>query len=491
MGYILSIDQSTSGTKATLWRLDGTLVLRRDLPHRQITNDLGWLEHDPVEIYGNVRAAAAAVIRDSGILPGDIIAMGISNQRETALCWDRNTGAPVYNAIVWQCGRATDVVEAVQEQGMEQTVLERTGIPLCPFFSAAKLGWILRHVPEAAQKLQQNALCFGTVDSWLVFCLTKGSSYKTDYSNASRTQLLDLDKLCWSEEIAAAFGIPADALPEICHSDSLFGYTDIDGLLPNKIPIHGVLGDSHAALFANGCISPYTAKATLGTGSSVMMNVGKQRPAASNGIVTSLAWGLDDSVEYVLEGNINFAGSVTKWLERDLGLVDSVKQVQTIAESVPNTGGVYLVPAFSGLGAPYFNNNARAALLGMNISTRKAHVVRAAEECIAYQIKDVVEAINSSIPDQMSVLRTDGGPTKDGFLMQFLADQLQIPIEMSCTEELSAAGAAYAAAIGCGVSSREEIFSHRQAAKRAPVMDKSESDKLYAGWKNAVSQIDR
>ncbi|WP_368234855.1 glycerol kinase [Anaerotruncus rubiinfantis] len=489
MSYILSIDQSTSSTKGTLWKVSGQLVAREDLAHRQIVSPEGWIGHDPEEIYANVLRVSSLVLERAGVQPREVAAAGISNQRETAVCWDRQTGRPVCDAIVWQCARATDIVWDVREAGLEGDVLGRTGIPLSPYYSAAKFGWIMRHVPEAAGLMRQGRLCCGTVDSWLLFKLT--GVHKTDYSNASRTQLLNIDTRSWDTDLAKAFGIDPGCLPEICQSDSLFGESDFGGLFPGKIPVHCMLGDSHAALFANGCTAPFTAKATYGTGSSVMMNAGSARPKAGKGIAVSLAWGMGGQVDYVLEGNINYTGAVIKWLEKDVGLLESGKQAGELAASAGSSGGVYLVPAFSGLGAPYFNDRARAAIVGMNTSTGKAQIVRAAEESIAYQIRDVVETINQAIAQPLSVLRVDGGPTRDRFLMQFQADLLQIPLEVNAVEELSAAGAAYGAAIGCGAADREALFARRQFTARTPQIERTESDRLYAGWKQAVSLINR
>ena len=486
---ILSIDQSTSATKGLIWSLDGKLLGRADVPHRQITNADGWVEHDPMEILKNTYEAAKKALIVTGIDPKAVAAIGISNQRETAVCWDRATGLPVYNAIVWQCARAVDIAEEVRKAGLEPDIRKRTGLTLSPYFSAAKFGWMVKHVPEAASALKNGNLCCGTVDSWLIFKLT--GEFKTDYSNASRTQLFDLHALKWDAAITEAFGLNVACLPEVCMSDSNFGTTNLNGLLPVKVPIHGVLGDSHGALFGNQCFQPFTAKATYGTGSSIMMNAGFTPPTPSDGIVTSLAWGMNGKPEYVLEGNINYTGAVIQWLVDDIELISNAKESGTIAKSVPDTGGVYLIPAFTGLGAPYFNSDVRAAWLGMNRATRKAHLVRAAEECIAYQIRDVVEVINRCAEKPISVLRADGGPTRDEFLMNFQAGILDIPIEISQTEELSGMGAAFCAAIGAGLNSREEIFAGLSSRRIEPNMDSSTRTKLYGGWNEAVKIINR
>jgi len=485
---LLSIDQSTAATKAMLWTVSdkqGALIARADAPHKQITNEKGWVEHDGAEILQNTYKAVKAVLEKSQINPAEIQAVGISNQRETAICWDRKTGEPLYNAIVWQCGRAVDITNELGN--LSDYIRKTTGLTLSPFFSGAKFAWMERHVPEVGAARRSGSLCCGTIDSWLIFKLT--GNFKTDYSNASRTQLLDLKNLRWDETIAGAFSLKLDCLPEICMSDSHFGMTDFGGILPAAVPVHGVLGDSHGALFGNECFEPFTAKATYGTGSSVMMNAGTALPAPVEGVVASAAWGMDGKVTYVLEGNINYTGAVTKWLVEDIGLLPDSKSAGKVAASVPDSGGVYLVPAFTGLGAPYFNNEARAAFLGMNSATKRAHLVRAAEECIAYQIRDVVEAINRSSAQPLTILRADGGPTRDEFLMKFQSGILGIPVEVSQTEELSGMGAAFCAAVGMGLCTREALTQARRRIE--PEMDNATREKLYSGWKNAVKTVER
>ena len=489
MNVILSIDQSTAGTKGLLWDLSGRLLARSDILHRQITNDKGWVEHDACEIYANTLQVARDVLRKANIAPASVKAIGLSNQRETAVCWDGVTKQPVYNAIVWQCARAADITGAMKLAGMEETVKEKTGLNLSPFFSAAKFSWIVKHVEAAKSALQRGTLLCGTMDSWLVYKLTNGAVHKTDYSNASRTQLLNLDTLQWDEALAAAFGLTLSCLPEICMSDSLFGATTFEGLFSKPVPIHGVMGDSHAALFGNHCIRQGMAKATYGTGSSIMINAGAHRPTAGEGIVTSLAWGMNGSVVYVLEGNVNYTGAVTKWLVNDLELIADEKEAGVTASMVDSTGGVYLVPAFSGLGAPYFNSNVRAALVGMSRVTKKTHIVRAAEECIAYQIADVVEAINQAVKTPIDQLYVDGGPTHDKFLMQFQADILDMPLQISVLEEISGAGAAYCAALGSGLATEKEIFLSSAHSCVLPHMDASQRDTLYTGWQSAVKHV--
>ena len=488
MDVILSIDQSTSGTKGLVWDCSGKLLSREDIPHRQITDRQGWVAHDPMEILENTVKAAQKALTAGSIDPGRVRVIGLSNQRETALCWDRVTGQPLYNAIVWQCPRGAEITHEIEELGKAESIREITGLALSPYFSAAKYAWILRHVPAAAKAAKAGTLCCGTVDSWLVYKLT--GCFKTDYSNASRTQLLNLDRLDWDPSMTRLFGIPPNSLPELCDSDSLFGCTDLHGLLPAPVPIHGVLGDSHAALFGNQCQQPYTAKVTYGTGSSVMMNVGKQRPKSPRqGIVTSLAWRMEGQTVYALEGNINYTGAVTKWMAEEIGLLPDAKSAGDVAQSVPDTGGVYLIPAFSGLGAPYFNDRVRAAFLGMNRGTKAPHLVRAGEECIAYQIRDVVEMMNQSSPKPLTRLCADGGPTRDNFLMQFQADLLDLPLTINAVEELSGMGAAYCAAIAAGIADKGTLFHGQESRRVTPQMSSDQRKKYYDGWKAALAVI--
>ena len=488
--YILAIDQSTAGTKAIIFTADGELVHRVDVAHRQITNEKSWVEHDPVEIYKNTILACKKAIEGCGIEKSRIKAIGISNQRETAVCWDKETGIPVYNAIVWQCGRAAHITEEIKKAGKAEMVRRTTGLNLSPFFSAPKFSWIIRNVEKAKELLNQDRLCCGNIDAWLLYKLTDGKEFKTDYSNASRTELLNLDTLNWDQEMIQLFGLKESALPEIKGSDSIFGYTTLEGLFDDPVPIAAMMGDSHAALYANGCHNPNTAKATFGTGTSVMMNVGEQRPQVkSRGVVESLAWGINGKVNYSLEGNINYSGAIIKWLVDDIRLINNAIESEACAAAVPSTNGVYLVPAFSGLGAPYWNNDARAILCGMSASTKKEHIVRAALEAIAYQIKDIVEELNSCCQSPLKKLCVDGGATKNQFLMNFVAGMLDVELAISGTEELSAAGVAHLASIASKCSTAEEIFGKERHTVKLPEMSSQERDMHYQGWKSAVGML--
>jgi glycerol kinase len=489
MGYIVSVDQSTVGTKAMVWDDRGRLLGREDLPHRQIKNEKGWISHDPEEIYRNTLGAVKKALEKAAVDPGKVSVIGISNQRETAVVWDRETGKAFCDAVVWQCGRAADFVKRISYPGFAEKVRALTGLYLSPYFSAAKFGWVIDNYPEAKEALKRDTLCCGTMDSWLVFKMTGGRSFKTDFSNAGRTQLLDLDTLAWNGELVNAFGLKTGCLPEICMSDAYYGETTLETLFEKPVPIHGVLGDSHAALFGNRRHDPGMAKVSYGTGSSIMMNTGRIRPSPGAGVVANLAWGMGGKVDYALEGNINYSGAIIKWLVEDVGLIGSPGEAGQIAASVTGTGGVYLIPAFSGLGAPWFDDSVRAAMVGMNRGTGKAQIVRAAEESIAYQIKDVIRAMDASTGRPLSHIMADGGATRDPFLMQFQADILGIELRVSGLKELSSAGAAYCAAIGAGFSSKEALFSEAGSRLVRPAMEAAEAERLYGGWRNALSLI--
>ena len=479
MKTILAIDQSTSGTKALLFDGEGRLLGRHDLPHEQKINSQGWVSHDPMEIYRNTLETVRLLLEETGIDRESIGAVGISNQRETALLWDRDTGLPVADAVVWQCARAAGICQRLADKA--EAIQERTGLNLSPYFPAAKWAWILENTPGLAGK----NLCAGTIDAWLVYKLTGGRVFATDYSNASRTQLFNLRTLSWDSEICGWFGINPDFLPEVRFSDSLFGETDFEGLLSHPVPIHGVLGDSHGALFGQGCLSPGMVKATYGTGSSVMMHIGERPVFSKKGLVTSLAWGMEGKVDYVLEGNINYTGAVTKWVVEELGLLSSSKEAGPVAQSADPADTTYLVPAFTGLGAPYWDSGAKAMLYGMSRTTGRAEIVKAAEECIAYQIADVLELMGQEAGVTIQELRVDGGPTKDKFLMQFQSDILKIPVAAPEREELSGMGAAFCAGIAAGVYTGE-IFQSVRRRRLAPEMEETLRKTKRAGWRQAV-----
>jgi len=488
--FILAIDQGTSATKAVLFNISGKLVCRCDIVHRQFYPKPGWVEHDPEEIYANTLRAVHDVLHKSGVVQNAIASIAISNQRETAVVWDKDTGKPVYNAVTWQCQRGDEICRRLEDRNMGQLIRERTGLILSPYFSASKISWILDHVQGARTRAKYGKLLCGNIDAWLIWKLSGGKIHATDYSNASRTQLFDINKLKWDEELLEAFNIPDCMLPEVKPSNGFFGYTDKNEGFEREIPISGVMGDSHAALFGQNCVEKGMTKATYGTGSSIMMNIGAKPVFSLSGIVTSIAWGIDDTVNYVLEGNINCTGDTIRWLAEDLELIADSREAGKLASSVSGNGGVYLVPAFAGLSAPYWDSGARAIITGMARDTKKAHIVRAAEESIAYQIKDIIELMTAESGVDLKELRVDGGPTRDDFLMQFQADILGIPVVRNRIEELSALGSAYMAGLRMGIwSSIEEIKALRDTDRAFLCrMEHSERSALYKGWKDAVKR---
>jgi glycerol kinase len=478
--YILGIDQSTAGTKALVFNSEGVIVSRRDRPHQQKVSDQGWVAHDPEEIYRNTLDVCAEAVRAAGIDPGAIAGIGIANQRETALVWERNTGRPVYDAVVWQCSRGQAICKAIAENepDAEETIRRHTGLRLSPYFSAAKIAWILEHTSGKGDK----GLCAGTMDTWLTYQLT--GNFKTDYSNASRTQLFNINSLQWDAEICSFFGIDREILAEVCDSNAVFGKTDLGGLLPKPTPVHAVMGDSHAALFGQGCLEKGMGKVTYGTGSSVMINSGRT-PESCRDLVTSLAWGINGNVYYVLEGNINYSGAVIKWLI-DLGLIGSAREAASLAASANRDDTACLVPAFSGLGAPYWKADAKASLTGMTRATGRAEIVKAAEESIAYQIACVVNTAREQAGIELLALRADGGATRDEYLMQFQSDILDLPLEVSGNEELSAIGAAWMAGIALGLYP-PALSGTMKRRRYTPVMDAPERERRLAGWREAVT----
>ncbi len=486
--YILSIDQSTAGTKALLFDNKGDLICRSDKSHRQIIDEKGWVEHDPEEIYRNTVEAVKAVVEKAGIDKSLIVGVGISNQRETAMAWDRGTGKPVYNAIVWQCARGEAICKEIEKAGHAEEIRKATGLNLSPYFSAAKLAWILQNVPGVKEKAQAGELCMGTMDSWEVFRLTGGKSFKTDYSNASRTQMFNIFDLTWDEHICSLFGIDTACLAQVCDTNANYGETDFEGFLPHPIPIHGVIGDSHGALFGQGCLQKGMIKTTYGTGSSVMMNIGETPMLSASGVVTSIAWGMDGRVEYVLEGNINYTGAVMKWIVEDLGLLASPKEASKTAMAANEEDETYLVPAFTGLGAPYWDSDAKAVIYGMTRTTGKNEIVRAAEDCIVYQIADIIGIMSRESGISIDSLRVDGGASRDRYLMQFQSDILGIPVRVASVEELSGVGAAYTAGLALGVYTKE-VFERMTRQDYLPQMDAATRAKKRAGWDKALSVV--
>lgn len=484
--YIIGIDQSTQGTKAILLDRTGRIVEKCYTGHEQIVSTQGWVSHDGEEIFRNVLLIVRELLEKAAIDSTAVAAIGITNQRETTIAWDRETGTPVDHAIVWQCPRAQEIV-ASAEADFAQLVEARTGIPLSPYFPAAKAAWLLRNNPQARSLAHQNRLCIGTIDAWLVYKLTDGRVFRTDYSNASRTQLFNLHTLQWDEDICEHFGIPVSALPTVTNSDGEYGATTLNGYFHKRVPIRAVLGDSHAALFGQGCTSPGMTKATYGTGSSIMMNIGPDFHRSSHGLVTSIAWGRGGRIDYVLEGNINYTGAIVTWFQ-EIGLLDNAAESEALAISANPADKTVLVPAFTGLGAPYWSSQARAAFVGMSRTTGRAELVKAGLEAIVHQVTDIVTAMEQDTGLTLSELRVDGGPTANSFLMQAQSDLSGTKIRISEAEELSAIGAAVMAGISAGVIDGSE-YRIKTKIIYHPCMDDTVKTQKRSSWNETVGRV--
>jgi len=486
--YVLGIDQSTQGTKVILVNSNGELMDVISKNHRQIVTREGWVEHDPEEIYSNLLELINVMLLKYNSIKDDIKVVGLCNQRETVVAWNRNSGRPLFNAVVWQCGRAQKITDRIIENKLGDVIKRKTGVPVSPFYSAAKISWLIEYVDEIREKKDSNKICFSTVDTWLIFKLCGGNP-KTDFSNAARTQLFNIHDLSWDQEICDIFNIPLNSLPEVFPSDSIFGYTDFEGMLTNKIPIHAVLGDSNGAMYAQECHNKGDVKATYGTGSSVMMNIANDPILSDEGIVTSLGWYTNNKPTYVFEGNINYAGAVTQWLVDKVKLLDNASDAGTIANNAKDISGLYLIPAFTGLGAPYWKNDARAMIYGMDRNTGYAEIIRASEECIAYQIHDIIKIMEMEISEPIRELRDDGAPTRDKFLMQFQSDILNSDVKTSKITELSGFGAALMAGVGSGVMDKSSTLNKKFSIVYTPGMDNETRLNKIKGWKVALNLL--
>lgn len=490
MNYIISIDQSTSATKAVVFDEKCHLVCRKNVPHRQYYPKPGWVEHDAEEIYRNTVEAIREVVeatRGEGVS----YSLAITNQRETVVVWNRRTGKPVYNAVVWQCQRGEEICNSLKERGYTDFIRERSGLIIDPYFAASGAKWILDNVEGTRTAAESGELVMGTIDTWLVWKLTDGRSFFTDYTNASRTLLFNIHTLDWDDELLSLFTIPRSMMAKPMPCDSVFGQTTVEGVFSEPVTIAGVLGDSHGALAGQMCFEAGMGKATYGTGSSVMVNIGEQPVAAPEGLVTSVGFAAQGKVFYAFEGNIHCTGATIKWMTDNLKLINSPAEIEQFATSVTDNGGVYLVPAFAGLGAPWWNSYAKAMICGMTLATEKGHVCRAALEAIAYQIKDLVDLMTSHAGIALKELRVDGGPTKNHFLMQFQADMLDACINRSDVEEASAMGAMVMNGLARKVwSSLDEVAALRIADNCIfPKMQEDEKCRLYEGWRKAVRRV--
>ena len=489
-GYILAIDQGTTGTTGILLDVSGRVVWQTSQEITQSYPQPGWVEQDPSEIFESCLLAIEELLEETEIAPRQIEALGIANQRETTIVWDRETGQPVANAIVWQCRRTAPLCEALNTQGLGNTVRSKTGLPIDAYFSGTKIRWILDNTPLGQQRAESGELLFGTVDTWLLWNLTGGAVHATDVTNASRTMLYNIDTLSWDEELLWALDIPSVMLPEVGSSGGTYGHTTGDLFRGRGIPISGIAGDQQSALFGQACFEPGMAKNTYGTGSFVLMNTGAERTASMAGLISTIAWKLSDRVCYALEGSIFSTGATVQWLRDGLGIIKESSAVDELAAAVPDSGGVYLVPAFTGLGAPHWDMYARGTMVGLTRGTTSSHIARAALEATAYQTRDVVEAMVADTGLDMPLLRVGGGGTASRVMMQFQADVLGIPIECSAVPETTALGAAYLAGLSEGFwSDVEEINSLWKGGERfEPKMGEEERESRYEQWKRAVER---
>lgn len=485
--YVMALDQGTTSSRCILFDREGQICSMAQKEFEQSYPKPGWVEHNPMEIWSSQLAVAIEAMAMVGAKPDEISGIGITNQRETTIVWDKKTGQPIYPAIVWQCRRTAPMIDALAEEGFDKVIRERTGLIPDAYFSASKIAWILQNVEGAGERAAKGELLFGTVDTWLIYNLTKGRVHVTDYTNASRTILFDIHRLAWDKEILSYFGIPASMLPEVKPSSCIYGYTDLT-VLGGEIPIAGAVGDQQAALFGQCCFEPGEAKNTYGTGCFLLMNTGKKAIRSEHGLLTTIAAGRDENVDYALEGSVFVAGAAIQWLRDGLKMIESAPQSESLAREVGDTGGVYLVPAFAGMGAPYWNPYARGMMVGLTRGCTKEHFVRATLESIAYQAHDVLKAMEQDAGFERRSLLVDGGASANDFLMQFQADILHTRVCRGGCIETTALGAAYLAGLATGFyRDLEEIRKNRKSGKNfMPVMEEEKRNELLAGWKKAV-----
>ena len=485
--YILALDQGTTSSRAILFDEEQNMVGVAQKEFPQLYPQEGWVEHDPMEIWSSQYAVMMEVIAKTGVSPADIAAIGITNQRETTILWERATGRPIANAIVWQCRRTAPLVDRLLEEGLGEHIRKTTGLVPDAYFSATKIKWLLDRVEGARERARRGEILFGTVDTWLLWKLTGGAVHVTDVTNASRTMLFDIHRLDWDDTLLQALDIPRAMLPEVRDSSAVYGYADLGGA---KVPIAGIAGDQQAALFGQTCFAPGEAKNTYGTGCFLLMNTGETPCESRNGLITTVAAGLNGRAEYALEGSVFVGGAVIQWLRDELRFLTESRDAEYYAQKVADTGGVYLVPAFTGLGAPYWDMYARGCLIGLTRGTRREHIIRAAQESIAYQVADLVQAMERDTGVPLKTLRADGGASRDGFLMQFQADILDRSVLRPVVRETTALGAAYLAGLAVGVwRDREELRGlWKRDAEFQPEMDPARRETLLQGWHRAVER---
>lgn len=491
--YILSVDQGTTSSRAIIFDSKSNIEASARKEITQYFPQPGWVEQDANEIWLSVLAVIAEAMTSSGFQPEQIAGIGITNQRETTVVWDNVTGLPIYHAIVWQSRQTAGICDALKAGGHEKTIKDKTGLVIDPYFSGSKIKWILDHVEGAREKAKNRELCFGTVDTWLIWKLTGGKIHATDYSNASRTMLYNIYDLCWDNELLALLDVPADMLPEVRPSSGKFGLTEPHNFFGREIPIAGVAGDQQAALFGQACFEPGLAKNTYGTGCFLLMNTGTNPIHSKSGLLTTIAWGLDGKVEYALEGSVFVAGSAVQWLRDGLGLIHNSAESETLAEQTPDCEGVYFVPAFVGLGAPYWDDKAKGAIFGITHGTNRSTITRATLESIAYQTKDLIIAMSSDSGIHLKCLKVDGGAVANNLLMQFQSDILGVPVVRPVISETTALGAAYLAGLSVGFWTCKKHIAANSLVDRIfePSMDAVSREYLYEGWKIAVEATRR
>ncbi len=485
--YILALDQGTTSSRVILFDREQNILGISQREFTQIYPREGWVEHDAMEIWSSQYSVMMEVVAQSGVDPADIAGIGITNQRETTILWDKETGRPIYNAIVWQCRRTADLVDGLLADGYGDHIQKTTGLVPDAYFSATKIKWILDHVEGARERAERGEILFGTVDSWLVWKLTGGAVHVTDYTNASRTMLYDIHKLDWDDTLLRALDIPRAMLPEVRSSSEVYGYTEIQGV---KVPIAGIAGDQQAALFGQTCFEAGDAKNTYGTGCFLLMNTGETPVKSRNGLITTIAIGLGGRVQYALEGSVFVGGAVIQWLRDELRFFTDSRDAEYYAQKVSDNGGIYLVPAFTGLGAPYWDMYARGAIVGITRGTKREHIIRAAQESIAYQVADLVRAMEADTGLPLNWLKADGGASRDRFLMQFQADVLDKEVRRPAIRETTALGAAYLAGLATGVWKDREEIKRLWMCETAfqPDMEEQTRQKLLSDWRRAVDR---
>ncbi|MBS9803980.1 glycerol kinase GlpK [Bacillus cereus] len=486
--YILSLDQGTTSSRAILFNKKGEIVHSAQKEFTQHFPKPGWVEHNAQEIWGSILAVIATCLSEADVKPEQIAGIGITNQRETTVVWDKTTSKPIYNAIVWQSRQTAEICDELKEKGYSEMVREKTGLLIDAYFSGTKVKWILDNVEGAREKAENGDLLFGTIDSWLVWKLSGGKAHVTDYSNASRTLMFNIHDLQWDDELLEMLTVPKSMLPEVRPSSEIYGETIDYHFFGQNVPIAGVAGDQQAALFGQACFGEGMAKNTYGTGCFMLMNTGEKAVASEHGLLTTIAWGLDGKVNYALEGSIFVAGSAIQWLRDGMRMFKDASESEEYASRVESTEGVYVVPAFVGLGTPYWDSEVRGAMFGVTRGTTKEHFIRATLESLAYQTKDVLCAMEADSGIELNTLRVDGGAVKNNFLMKFQSDILDVPVERPVINETTALGAAYLAGLAVGYwKNQDEIKSQWHMDKRfEPTMEAETSEELYAGWKKAI-----